>query len=124
MALFPYMSFARGEAMRAPFNLAASGMPNGAALFFQGDTRVSGGAGAVFGDGLRCVTGQMVRLLVAPVGGPLARVPAVGGTPISVLGGVSAGDVRHYQAWYRDAAAYCTAATFNLTNGVAVTWTN
>jgi aspartate/methionine/tyrosine aminotransferase len=34
MALFPYMSFARSEAMRAPFNLASSGMPPADASIF------------------------------------------------------------------------------------------
>jgi hypothetical protein len=30
--------------------------------------------------------------------------------------------VRSYQAWYRNAAAFCTPSTFNLTNGYSVTW--
>jgi hypothetical protein len=29
-----------------------------------------------------------------------------------------------YQLWYRNAAAFCTPSTFNLTNGLDVTWTN
>jgi hypothetical protein len=41
-----------------------------------------------------------------------------------VRGSVPAGGgVRTYQAWYRNAAAFCSAATFNLTNAVEVTWT-
>jgi len=32
------------------------------------------------------------------------------------------GSLRHYQVWYLNAAAFCTASTFNLTNGVSVTW--
>jgi hypothetical protein len=35
---------------------------------------------------------------------------------------VTAPGVRTYQAWYRNAAAFCTASTFNLTNGVQLTW--
>lgn len=27
-----------------------------------------------------------------------------------------------YQAYYRDAASYCTTATFNVTNGLSLTW--
>ena len=27
-----------------------------------------------------------------------------------------------YQVWYRNAASFCTPSTFNLTNGVLVTW--
>jgi hypothetical protein len=30
--------------------------------------------------------------------------------------------VRYYQLWYRDSVSYCTAATYNLTNGVQVQW--
>jgi len=33
-----------------------------------------------------------------------------------------AGDVRTYQVWYRNAAAFCTPATFNLSNGLRTTW--
>jgi hypothetical protein len=33
-----------------------------------------------------------------------------------------AGTTRYYQAWYRDAATFCTTETFNLTNGIAVFW--
>ena len=33
--------------------LVGEGMPNASALYFQGTTQVNGGAGAVFGDGLR-----------------------------------------------------------------------
>jgi hypothetical protein len=41
----------------------------------------------------------------------------------SLRGGVPAGGgSRGYQVWYRNAASYCTAATFNLTNGVFVTF--
>ena len=39
-----------------------------------------------------------------------------------VRGGVTAGNVRRYQVWYRNSAAFCTPATFNLTNGLSVTW--
>jgi hypothetical protein len=39
-----------------------------------------------------------------------------------VTGAVAAPVTRVYQAWFRNAAAFCTPATFNLTNGVAVEW--
>jgi len=32
------------------------------------------------------------------------------------------GGIRYYQIWYRDAAAFCTSNTFNLTNGLEVIW--
>jgi len=34
----------------------------------------------------------------------------------------AAGDVRRYQVWFRDAAAFCTASTFNLSNGLEASW--
>ena len=42
---------------------------------------------------------------------------------ISVKGAVPAGGaMRTYQCWYRNAASFCTTATFNLTNGFAIQW--
>jgi hypothetical protein len=32
------------------------------------------------------------------------------------------GDYRYYQAWFRNAASFCTVATYNLTNGFEVLW--
>ncbi len=32
------------------------------------------------------------------------------------------GDLKHYQCWYRDAATFCTTSTFNLSNGLSLTW--
>ena len=49
--------------------------------------------------------------------------PGPGDAPISVRGQVTSPGARYYQVWYRNAAAFCTAATFNLTNGYEVTWT-
>jgi hypothetical protein len=40
-----------------------------------------------------------------------------------VRGGVAVPGTRYYQTWYRNAAAFCTVATFNLTNGVQIDWT-
>ena len=37
-------------------------------------------------------------------------------------GGARAGDRLHYQIWYPDAAAYCTSATYDLTNGLTLDW--
>ena len=49
--------------------------------------------------------------------------PIAGDVPISIATGVVAGDTRYFQVWYRNAAAFCTVSTFNLTNGVSVSWT-
>ena len=42
--------------------LLGTQMPNSSALYFQGTTAQSGGLGVVFGDGLRCVGGTVIRL--------------------------------------------------------------
>jgi hypothetical protein len=103
--------------------LAGSGMPNGTALYFQGTTRESGGAGVVFGDGLRCVGGTIVRLWTVANAGGASLVPPTSGPSIAVRGSVASAGTRTYQVWYRNAAAFCTPATHNLTNGVEVQWT-
>ena len=102
--------------------LRGSDMPDGPALYFQGDGTVSGGAGSVFGDGLRCVAGSVRRLGVVTNVSHRSSLPSSGGSALSVLGAIGSAGTRHYQVWYRDAATYCAAATFNLTNGVSVTW--
>jgi hypothetical protein len=98
-------------------------MPNSSALYFQGTSQTAGGAGSVFGDGLRCAGGTVVRLGTKSNLAGTSTYPVGADPDVSVRGGDSAGDVRTYQCWYRNAAPYCTPSTFNLTNGVQVTWT-
>jgi hypothetical protein len=102
--------------------LGGSSMPSSSALYFQGTTRTNGGLGAVFGDGLRCAGGSVVRLKTVTNAGGSSSYPTAGDPSVSVRGGVSAPGTRTYQVWYRNAAAFCTPSTFNLTNGVEVTW--
>jgi hypothetical protein len=104
------------------FALLGSGMPSSSVLYFQGTTRQNGGLGAAFGDGLRCAGGTVVRLQTKANVGGASQYPDAGETAISIRGGCAVGDVRTYQAWYRNSAAFCTAATFNLTNGIEATW--
>lgn len=106
------------------FVLSATGLPPVATcLFFQGTSTINGGSGAAFGDGLRCVSGTIVRLGVKVCSAGVATYPAVGDATVSERGNIPAlGGQRYYQAWYRNAANYCTSATFNLTNGVQVLW--
>ncbi len=92
-------------------------------LFFQGTSQSNGGAGSPFGDGLRCVAGTVVRLATKSASGGVASYPGALDPPISVRGSVPANSTRYYQAWYRNAAAFCTSAPFNLSQGVAVQWT-
>ncbi len=102
--------------------LTGTGMPDSSALYFQGTTQTGGGSGTVFGDGLRCAGGATVRLATKTNAAGTSTYPVAGNVLISVRGGVAAGDVRTYQCWYRNAAAFCSPSTFNLTNGLQVTW--
>ncbi len=104
------------------FTLQGSGMPNSSVLYFQGTNQQAGGLGVTFGDGLRCAGGTIIRLLTKTNVGGASQYPGVGEIPISIRGANVAGNVRTYQAWYRNAADFCTPSTFNLTNGVQVTW--
>ena len=102
--------------------LVGTGMPNSAALYFQGSAVDALGDGVVFGDGLRCVAGSVVRLGTKfnTAGG--SQWPAAGDPSVSVRGVVPAGATRNYQVWYRNSGVFCTASTFNLSNGLSVTW--
>lgn len=103
--------------------LVGSSMPNSSCLYFQGTSQVNGGAGAIFGDGLRCAGGTVIRLGTKSNAGGTSQYPSGADPLISIRGAVAAPSSREYQAWYRNAAAFCAAPTFNLTNGLSVTWT-
>jgi hypothetical protein len=107
-------------------SLEALGTPASApVMYLQGLASIAGGNGAVFGDGLRCVTSSVIRLGVRTSSGGVSAFGAADGTgaQISVNGQIpAAGGARVYQAWYRDAASFCTSNLFNLTNGLSLTW--
>jgi hypothetical protein len=104
------------------FVLYGSGMPNGPVMYIQGSMSMSGGQGVAFGDGLRCAGGNVVRLGVKTNAGGASHYPDAGDALISIRGAVIGGSTHTYQAWYRNAASFCTIDTFNLSNGVVVTW--
>jgi hypothetical protein len=97
-------------------------MPNSSALYFQGTIRINGGAGDVFGDGLRCAGGSTIRLATKTNINGRSQFPDNNDPSISVRGLVTVGAVRTYQVWYRNAADFCTTSTFNLTNALELTW--
>jgi len=105
--------------------LSGIGMPaNSTCLYFQGSAKQSSGLGVVFGDGLRCAGGTVIRLgtKTNSVSGT-STYPSGGDADVSVRGSVSAGGgTRYYQCWYRNAAAFCSASTFNVSNGYQVDW--
>ncbi|MCB9915780.1 MAG: hypothetical protein H6828_11645 [Planctomycetes bacterium] len=100
--------------------LSGAGLPAGQpALLIVGENAVAGGAGTIFGDGLRCA-GQNVRRLgvvAADAGGHASWGPG-----LAAGQGWLPGDVRYFQAWYRDPSGSPCGGSFNLTHGVAVTW--
>jgi len=89
-------------------------------LLFQGTGPIPA---APFGDGLRCAGGSVLRLGVKTACNGQIAWPEPGNLPISVAGGIVPPTVATYQVWYRNAAAFCTAAVFNVTNAVRVAWT-
>jgi hypothetical protein len=93
-------------------------MPNSSCLYFQGTTQLS----LVFGDGLRCAGGTIVRLGTKINVAGASQYPSGADPSVHVKGAVAAPGTRTYQTWYRNAAPFCTPSTFNLTNGILVTW--
>jgi Tol biopolymer transport system component len=107
--------------------LEASGeLPSALSIFLQGDASIA--AGATFGDGLRCVGGNLKRLYVKNASGGDVTAPAIGDPSISVrsaqLGDpIPTAGTRYYQVYYRDPdPLFCPNATFNATNGVRIGW--
>lgn len=101
--------------------LNGAGMTNANALYLQGSLVTTNPAGQL-GDGLLCMNGSIIRLgSKANVAGA-SHYPEAGNASVSVRGAVTAPGTRAYQVWYRNAAAFCTIATYNLSNGLIVTW--
>lgn len=103
--------------------LSAEGLPpSQPGLYFQGRNEIQAGSGNPFGDGLRCVGGDVRRLGVVTSDGSGTSSTTNFSQPISSLGGVLVGDLRRYQVWYRDPLGSPCGALFNLSNGLSVQW--
>lgn len=87
------------------------------ALFFAGTAQAGGGLGTLFGDGLLCVGGTIVRGDVASATGGSASW----GPGLAADLAWSAGDLRYVQVWYRDPNAGPCASGFNLSNAIELT---
>ncbi|MBI5364721.1 MAG: hypothetical protein HZA53_16215 [Planctomycetes bacterium] len=103
--------------------LLGSGMPaTVSCIYLQG----TGNDDIAFGDGVRCTGGTLLRLRTkANVGGASSFPDSVETVTLSQRGGVTVGSgaVRNYQTYYRNSAAlFCPPETFNVTNGMQVTW--
>jgi hypothetical protein len=123
VCLMPPCIVAGGASISADaVRLLGSGMPNASALYFQGTTQQGGGQGGPFGDGLRCAGGVVIRLGIKTNVAGASSYPEATDAPISVRGQITVPGTRTYQVWYRNAAAFCTAQAFNLTNGYEIVW--
>jgi hypothetical protein len=107
--------------------LAGSGMPASAScVFLQGDAILP--HGVVFGDGVRCAGGALIRLAVKSCANGAAQFPQLGDMSVSQRGGVTPGSgvTREYQTYYRNPdPLFCPPPqgnTWNVTNGVQITW--
>jgi hypothetical protein len=110
--------------------LAASELPSGVScIFLQGDGLV--GAGAVFGDGVRCAGGHLVRLALKSATGGAAAFPGAGDPSITARSAALGAPIaptssRFYQVYYRDNdPVFCPAPsgnTWNVTNGMQIHW--
>jgi hypothetical protein len=102
--------------------LKVSGVPpNQPGLFFQGLNAVNSGSGNLFGDGLRCAAGSVIRLQIASAN---AIGEASSTVDVAAKGGVLPGDLRRYQFWYRDPAGSPCSGGFNTSNGLEISWFN
>ncbi len=102
--------------------LHVSGVPAAATCtFFQQDfvdfTAVP------FGDGLRCGGASIVRLKTKTASAGLADYPVSPEAPLSERGFIPPiGAQVAYQVTYRNAAAFCTPETMNISNGIVSIW--
>ena len=98
-------------------------LPSALTIFLQGDQVTP--IVMPFGDGLRCVGGNLLRIHVTNASNGTANAPGFGNSisaKSAALGDpLSPGDVRMYQAYYRDPASPC-GQLFNVSNGVRVVW--
>ncbi len=103
--------------------LAGSDMPFSAAcIYLQGDAFDD----LVFGDGVRCAGGSLIRLRTKINSAGASSFPDSADTvTVSQRGAVipGSGVTRLYQVYYRNAApAFCPPATFNASNGWLLAW--
>jgi hypothetical protein len=86
-------------------------------------TDASSTSGAPFGAGLRCVTGNTIRIKALAVGTSAQIGAGTGNSPISVVGRIPAtGATYYYQAAFREGQGACNGAPINFTNGWRVAW--
>jgi hypothetical protein len=89
-------------------------------LYFQAENQVNNGVGVPFGDGLRCVGGNLIRLQ-----NRMSDLSGASSTTIGIstkAGNISPGDIKRYQCWYRNPTGSPCGFDFNLSNGCEIIW--
>ena len=108
---------------------ASDELPTVLSIFLQGDASLP--AGTAFGDGVRCVAGNLKRLYVKNASGGSVSAPSGGDPSITAqsaaLGDpIAPGTTRHYQVYYRDPVLpFCDTPqgnSWNVSNGVSIAW--
>lgn len=122
--------FASGTTSPDSVVLHASGeLPTALSIFLQGDA--SNASGVVFGDGVRCVAGNLKRLYSHNAIGGSVSAPQGADASISTqsanLGdSIPPGATRHYQVYYRDpSVVFCAnppGNTWNVTGAWSIVW--
>jgi len=90
-------------------------------LIFMGENSLT--PPPAFGDGLRCVGGNICRLGIQNSGpfGAISVGPGLVGSSLGTACPILLGDTWYFQGWYRDPGGACGSG-FNLSNAVAVTF--
>ncbi len=108
---------------------AIGARPTALCIFVQGSSELA--QPAVFGDGLRCVGGSLLRLYTKNAVAGATSAPAAGDVGIrqraaNLAQPIALGTTRTYQLYYRDVSAtFCpepTGGFANLSNALRVTW--
>jgi hypothetical protein len=111
--------------------ISSAELPSALTVFLQ--CKAASTSGSIFGDGLRCTSGPFKRLYMQNASGGTAHAPALGEASITArstaLGdplSTGSGQVRYYQAYYRDPnpgfCPYPTGNTWNISNMLTITW--
>jgi hypothetical protein len=109
--------------------LASSGeRPTATSVVLQGTS--SGASGSVFGQGVRCIAGNLKRLYVKTASGGSIHAPQAGDPHVharsAALGDtIAPGTHRYYGVYYRDPnvlGACASTATYNITQQLDVLW--
>jgi len=108
---------------------AIGARPSALCVFVQGSSELA--QPAVFGDGLRCVGGSLLRLYTKTAVAGATSAPAPGDFTIrqraaNLAQPIALGSTRTYQLYYRDVSTtFCPTPTggfANLSNALRVTW--